>query len=192
MALRLDENSGTLVPCRTELPPNASVALNRVGPDEIVVVMPGQSGGYWLVFGGLGFIVTAAVTVAGPNRDVLPLWLDLVLGVSSAGMFVKGLFNRFGKTLVRITPERFTISKRLWGLGWRHSGRTSEINAVRTRDRSEGKKDADGNDMPPEEMIEIRTPWRYYGFGLSLQPAERLWVVRELGIFLREIGHPVD
>jgi hypothetical protein len=155
--------------------------------------MAGQRAGRWFV-GGIVFfmlmVVFTAIDVAG-EREV-PLWGYGLLWAFALGSLLKGVFNRFGVTTVKINPERFVVAKTLWGVGRTRSGRTAQIVGVEMIDRNKGKKDENGRELPPEEMVEIRTEWRYYGFGLSLLPLERLWVSRELRVFLREIGHPVD
>ena len=191
MALRFDASEGAYVSAHSEAPPDSRVVIEQTGRDEITVIIPGGRRAWPFLLSGIVLAAVSVVTL-GISPDVMPLWVNVLSALSGLAALAKGLFNLLGVCRVRVNPNTFSVRKVLAGIGWRRSGRTEQIVALDVVDRNEGKTDGEGHELRAQEMIEIRTAWSRYGFGLSLSPADRLWVVRELRVFLRDIGHPVD
>lgn len=117
--------------------------------------------------------------------------MDLVLAcISLVGIALTNLHAQFGGTRVRIDADEFSVTKSLFGIPWRRGGRTSQILSIELRETSDAEDDP--TPLQYTAAVAIQTRRQDYRFGFFLSPMEKVWIARELRVFLREVGHPVD
>ena len=191
MALRLDERTGAIVAAHTDAPAGSRVLVDRSQPDRITIRIPHSRRVRW-VFQAVFYLALVVVLLhvllqASEGRIVF----DVVTTLASLlGLLLTNLHARFGGTRLCVGTEKFSVTKSLFGIRWRRGGRTSRIASIALRDISKSREDT--TPLRYTVAVAIQTGFQNYNFGFFLSPEEKTWIARELRIFLREIGHPVD
>jgi hypothetical protein len=191
IALKLDEASGAIVAAHMRPPVGTRVIVDRSQADRITIHIPHSRRVRWIFQAVFYLALVVAIVHVFLHVPDNPMPVDLAwILLGAVGLLLTSLHARFGGTRVSVDTDEFSVIKSLFGIRWRRGGRASRIVSVGLRETS--SSDDRPGPLKYSATVAIQAGLHNYKFGFFLSPLEKMWIARELRVFLREIGHPVD